>query len=218
MAQSAQLEKFLVRDVATFKALADPTRLQILLDLTVDPKAVKEVAATLQVRPTRLYYHFKILEQAGLIRVADRRLVSGIEESRYEVTAHNWEPAPEATPSLVKAGIIRAMLAMVRTELEFALLATNVVPLGDPGSAVAVLTMTELAMSESEVQEVQNRLEGLLREFSQDGPKKPGQRSYRALLAAYLPPSELRDSPGRPGKTPPKRRRTAKTKGTSHAS
>jgi DNA-binding transcriptional ArsR family regulator len=190
-----ELEQVYIRDVATFKAFSDPLRLQILIELRTGAHTVKEVAANLEVKATRLYYHFKILERAGLIRVVDRRMVSGIEESRYEAVGESWQPAPEAIPSMVKEGIVKAMLAMVRAELELALLASGEEPPGEPNSPVPVLTLTELAMTESEVEEVQGRLASLMEEFISDRPKKPGQRLYRALFASYKPPSELRVRP-----------------------
>lgn len=193
-----ELEQVYVRDVAMFKALADPLRLQILLELAIEPMAVKEVASNLQVPPTRLYYHFKILERAGLIRVSGRRMVSGIEESRYEAIGESWQPAPEATVDLVKAGIVRSLLAMIRAELELALLAATDLPPGDPKSPVPILTMTELAMTEAEVAAVQVRLGALMEEFAADKVRRTGRRPYRAFFAGYLPPSELRDRPEQP--------------------
>jgi DNA-binding transcriptional ArsR family regulator len=202
-----ELEQVYVRDVATFKALADPLRLQILMELATEAKPVKEVASNLQVKSTRLYYHFKILEAAGLIRVADRRMVSGIEESSYEAIGESWQPAPDATAELVKSGIVRAILAMVRAELELALLAQPEVPAGDPKSSVPVLTMTELALTESEVVEVQERIVALTQEFAPQETKDPAKRPYRALFAGYLPPSELRDQKDEPVKKVARTRR-----------
>lgn len=43
------------------------------------------LALSLEQPPTRLYRHIKVLEAAGLIRVASTRLVSGIQESQYQV-------------------------------------------------------------------------------------------------------------------------------------
>jgi hypothetical protein len=48
-------------------------------------------------------------------------------------------------------------------------------------------------MTESEVEEFQDRLAALTEDFFSDRPKKPGQRHYRALFATYQPPAELRD-------------------------
>jgi DNA-binding transcriptional ArsR family regulator len=185
-------EQLVIRDVATLKALADPLRLEILFELLQGPSTVKSVASALGVGATRLYYHFKILERAGLIRVAGTRMVSGIEERRYEAVATGYKPAPELTDSLVEDGIIGALLRVVRAELELALMARSPAPPGDPASPVPVLSFTALALSPADVEEVQRRLNALAREFEAD-QRPPGKRVYRALLVGYLAPQELRD-------------------------
>lgn len=188
-----ELEQVYIRDVSTFKAFAEPLRLQILIELASNVRTVKEVASTLGVKPTRLYYHFKILEEAGLIRVADRRMVSGIEERRYEAVGESWQPAPEAIPSMVEEGLVGAMLSMVRAELELALLASDEYPPGETKSPVPLLTMTELAMTEDEVAAARDRWVDMMAEFgSGKRTTTDGKKVYRALFATYLAPSELR--------------------------
>ncbi|MFE7411108.1 ArsR/SmtB family transcription factor [Streptomyces laurentii] len=77
-----------VDDVETLKALSDPLRLAILRAMMSDVRAahrVKDIARLLDQPPTRLYRHIKVLESAGLIKVAQTRMVSGIQESQYQV-------------------------------------------------------------------------------------------------------------------------------------
>jgi DNA-binding transcriptional ArsR family regulator len=66
-----------ITDPETLKVIADSLRLQILRQLK-QPKTVKEVGLSLEISPTKLYYHFSQLEKHELIRVVDTRLVSGI--------------------------------------------------------------------------------------------------------------------------------------------
>jgi DNA-binding transcriptional ArsR family regulator len=68
------------------KALADPLRLRVLTLLMHDHDrswTVKEIAAELEQSVTKLYHHVNMLEQVGLIRDVETRLVSGIVEHRY---------------------------------------------------------------------------------------------------------------------------------------
>src|SRR5690349_21212692 len=68
------------------KALADPLRLRVLTLLMGDHDrswTVKEIAAELEQSVTKLYHHVNVLENAGLIRDVETRLVSGIVEHRY---------------------------------------------------------------------------------------------------------------------------------------
>ena len=185
-----KLDQLVVSDVPTLKAMADPLRLQILIELGDDTRTVKEVAATLGVRPTRLYYHFKILEQSGLIRVADRRMVSGIEERSYESVAESTTIAPEVIPSGVKKGVVGALLNVVRAELELALVSGSMV-IGDPEGPVPILSMTALQLSPAEVEELQKRLRAIVEEFGDRGEPGEARRQYHAMLAYYLAPSEV---------------------------
>ena len=80
---------YLIDDLETLRLLTQPLRLRLLeaLRTSSEPMAVKELAAALGVPQTRLYHHVNLLEERGLIRVAQTRLVSGIVEKRYVVTA-----------------------------------------------------------------------------------------------------------------------------------
>lgn len=79
-----------INTVDQLKALADPTRLAILEALMstgpgpLPVMSVKELAAELREPQTKLYRHVRVLESAGLIRVAATRMVSGIAEQRYQ--------------------------------------------------------------------------------------------------------------------------------------
>jgi DNA-binding transcriptional ArsR family regulator len=76
-----------ITTVEQIKALADPTRLAILEMLMrhgLPVMSVKELAEALGEPQTKLYRHVKVLESAGLIRVAATRIVSGIAEQRYQ--------------------------------------------------------------------------------------------------------------------------------------
>jgi DNA-binding transcriptional ArsR family regulator len=81
-------EEFVVDDLETLKVLADPLRLRIR-DLMQEPTTVKQVAAQLDLPPTKLYYHINLLEKHGLIVLVDTRVVSGIIEKHYQVSAQN---------------------------------------------------------------------------------------------------------------------------------
>ena len=79
---------FVVKDAATLKVAFDPLRRRMLELVRGQASSAKELAAALQVSQTRLYYHLNLLEQHGLIAVAETRLVSGITEKRYRATAY----------------------------------------------------------------------------------------------------------------------------------
>lgn len=81
-------EEQIIEDLETLKVLADPLRLRIR-ELLNKPGTVKQIAQTLNIPATKLYYHINLLEKHGLIVVVDSRIVSGIIEKQYQVAAQS---------------------------------------------------------------------------------------------------------------------------------
>ena len=80
---------FMVSDLETLKVLTDPLRLQILELLDPKPQTVNDIANKLGLSSSRLYYHFNMLEQHGLINVVETRMVNNMFEKLYWLTAEN---------------------------------------------------------------------------------------------------------------------------------
>ena len=84
----------MIGDIESLRAISDPTRLRILETMVQrqDPAwSVKELAAEIGVPPTRLYHHVEQLLERDLIRPVERRIVSGIIETRYRVVAKSFQ-------------------------------------------------------------------------------------------------------------------------------
>lgn len=80
----------LIETLDALKVFADPLRQQIIEMLYERPKTVKQIAADLEVAPTKLYYHINLMEERGLIRVIETHVVSGIIEKLYDVAASGY--------------------------------------------------------------------------------------------------------------------------------
>ena len=87
-----------IDNIETFEALNNPTRLRILRRLT-EPRSIREVAEAMEVPPTRLYYHFNLLEESGAIRVVETRKVGAMLQKVYQITARGFRP-----PSVLTQG------------------------------------------------------------------------------------------------------------------
>lgn len=75
-----------IDDLATLKAIAEPTRAAIL-ELLVEPHSVTELARALDVPRTRLYHHVELLEAKGLVEQVDERRAGPMTERIYALTA-----------------------------------------------------------------------------------------------------------------------------------
>lgn len=104
------LEYIEIDDIEVFEVLNNPVRVRILRQL-MEPASVKQVAAGLKMPPTRLYYHFNLLEEAGLISVVETRKVGAMMERLYRARARGFRPSPQ----LSKGGYEPSELAKVAT-------------------------------------------------------------------------------------------------------
>lgn len=83
-------DTFTITSLETLKVFSDPLRQQIIEALMDGAKTVKQIASLLDVIPTKLYYHINLMEEHGLITVTDTRIVSGIIEKHYGLSARNF--------------------------------------------------------------------------------------------------------------------------------
>ena len=88
----------LIGDLETLKAIAEPTRVAILEQLTV-PRSVSQLAEGLGVPRTRLYHHVDLLRAKGLIEVVEERRVGAMTEQLYAPTAKTFRPDPRLLTS-----------------------------------------------------------------------------------------------------------------------
>ena len=86
-------DEVVIDSLETLKIIADPQRKRILGEFS-KPSTVKEVAGRLNTSPSKLYYHVNMLEEHGLLRVTDTRVVSGIIEKQYQVAGRVFRVKP----------------------------------------------------------------------------------------------------------------------------
>jgi DNA-binding transcriptional ArsR family regulator len=192
-------DTYVFHSAEALKALADPLRIRFLILLADGPSTVKEAAEALGVPPTRLYYHVKLLERYGLISVAGRRLVSGIEERTYRARAKTWTMSPSLAASAISAtGALRAMVNMVRAEIEAALQARPEEPIAtDVSSPLPAVGLTQLALGKEDLEELERRFGSVMEDFGMDQAERAeGKPVYHMFFAVY--PAPRGSSPARP--------------------
>ncbi len=81
---------YTITNLEALRVISDPLRQRIIESLTNEPRTVKQVAASLGLSLTKIYYHINLLEEHGLIRVVATRQVSNIVEKQYQATAHKF--------------------------------------------------------------------------------------------------------------------------------
>lgn len=196
---SKPIVEYVVNDLDTLKVLADPLRIQLIELVTHEPRTVKQVAAVLNLPPTKLYYHIKLLEEHRLIRVVDTRIVSGIVEKQYQATALSYHVdktlfSPASPTGLEGLDVmLRGLFDDARTDIQESV-AAHVIDVQTPENLDAPLNRTlliarnTLHLLPEQAEEFYQRLRALIREFVSGDEKlsgQPDEKTYGLLLTLY---------------------------------
>lgn len=190
------VEERTVTDLETLRLLADPLRLSILGAFPPASSgrsmSVKEIAERLDEGQTKLYRHVKKLEEAGLLRVAQTRVVSGIIEKRYRPAQRRLtiesdllaqQPEPDEYTDTM-AAVLDATRDRLRTEIR-----AGRVPIRRPA------TGPDLSLQAASVRVVMTperyeKLRAAVTELIDDlGPNDEGPDAFPVHLQVLLFPS-----------------------------
>jgi DNA-binding transcriptional ArsR family regulator len=186
----------------TLRAISDPTRLRILevmVQRQDPPWSVKELAAALEVPPTRLYHHVEQLLAHDVVRAVERRVVSGIIETRYRAAALSFQidrrlfegDADEATRMLHDTLV--TVFDSARDEIEAAMRRAGSDASGGEGTDRVLVARSLTHLTPERAAEFRRRLTELHEAFAGEEPgatPDPGAEPWGIVLAVYpLPPS-----------------------------
>jgi DNA-binding transcriptional ArsR family regulator len=91
----------------------------LIEELGVAPTTVKELAKAMDMKHNRLYYHVNLLEEHGLVRVTQTRIVSGIVERTYALVAKHFAVSEALSlPVDVKREVTGTLLRVVSAEID----------------------------------------------------------------------------------------------------
>ncbi|HEY7599007.1 MAG TPA: helix-turn-helix domain-containing protein [Candidatus Limnocylindrales bacterium] len=191
---------YTIDNLETLRLLADPVRIEIMQAFASAPdeaKTVKQVAATLGARPTKLYYHVNLLEEHGLLKVADSRVVSGIIEKSYVPAARNFT-VDTSLLSVTEGGreaaaaTMAAMLQQAASELA-ASAGTPAAPDWPKGTPRFHVSKTLGRLAPDEHARFLKRLADVVAEFDGAAGQVDGAEPTHSLVVAFYPlPGETR--------------------------
>ncbi len=182
----------LVADLETLRAISDPTRIRILERMVTrhDPAwSVKELAAALEMPTTRLYHHIDLLVERDLLRAVERRVVSGIIETRYRVSAQSFQLdrrliAGDATEARgVLLDTVAATFDTARAEVENSIRSGTAAAVDAPEHRRLLLSRGLTRLSPARALELRRRLAAVEAEFSNE-PDTDGEL-LGVLVAVY---------------------------------
>ena len=195
MTENFQLaDEFIISDLETLKVLADPMRLSII-EYLIKPATVKQIAQKIERPPTKLYYHFNLLEKHDLIQTVDTRIVSGIVEKHYQAVARSYRvqdgllsPGSEAAEENLDL-MLSSMWEDTRSDLQASLKAGVASPGEDvPMHRRLMVTQGRMALKPEQADIFYDKLMALLQEFdhhSEDDNPTDEHQTFRIFMMLY---------------------------------
>lgn len=188
--------ELVLTDIAQLKAISDPLRLRLVEAMNDEQRGwtAKELAERLGTKQTKLYHHLNLLEQHGIIRVTETRLVSGILEKRYQVTARSFRVDRSLLTGDRDSGIgevLDVVFDRARDEIVAAMRA-GLIDLDekDPKRKRMALSMTHARLSAKNVRKVMRFIEQL--NAIDEAPDADGDE-YGLVIGFYPRATEEQD-------------------------
>lgn len=168
-------DTYIITDLETLRIYADPIRVQIFEMLAGAPQTVREIAEKLGLQPSKLYYHFNLLEKHNLIKVVGTRIVSNLIEKQYASVATNLDIDPQLfsnSPSIegsALSSVIESTIDLTREDLLRSLQARqyNLEQGALPKKREIILNRVQAYLTDEKANEFRLRLMQLMQEFSQ---------------------------------------------------
>jgi len=189
---------FVIKDLETLKVIADPLRIQIIEILGEEPQTVKYVADKLGMTSNRLYYHFNMLESAGLIQVVRTQTINNIIEKYYWTTAKEImvdQDVINANPGIVAEDITRMIIAALEATKEDIVRSLQALDItsskedGEKSNEISVYRVKK-RLTKEDYEKIGKRFKELLEEFQnlpEANTSDPDARDYS--VAYFLYPS-----------------------------
>jgi DNA-binding transcriptional ArsR family regulator len=174
-----------IDDPAALATLYDPIRYRIFRTLET-PRSMAELAEVVGRPANRLYYHVRLLVNAGLVRQVGTR-ASGRHTERIFGRA---APRMRFTGEL-QLGAPQGLLGAIAGELDAAL--ARIADAAAPGT----VSYHVVSLAPERAAELETRLRALVDEFESDRATGRGARTF-GLLGALVPLDEKGDESGDP--------------------
>ncbi len=195
MRKSKPQGTFVIKDRDTLKVVVDPLRTQILETMVGEPQTVKQVAGKLGLAPSKLYYHFGLLEKHGLIEVVETRAVANMTEKLYQATASDLRMEDGLLTVATDEGrdvfhtIIESTIDMTREDLLRSLQARYFqLEQGAPENPRHVMLTREVSyLPKEKAEELMERMKAIIQEFkeSEVPSTDEGAMPYAVMVAFY---------------------------------
>jgi DNA-binding transcriptional ArsR family regulator len=186
---------YIIRNREILKIMADPLRSQILETLMSKKHTVKQVADKLGLAPSKLYYHFNLLEQHGLIEVVETRMVANMVEKHFQATFSEFEVDSNILSTTTEEGkeivntLINSTIDTTKDDILRSVQARYFqLEQGAPADPrKLILNRLTGNIPNARVDEFVERIQEIFKDFAaaDAGPGKPDAKPYAMMVAFY---------------------------------
>lgn len=185
---------FIIKDLETLKVITDPLRIQIIEVLGEEPQTVKYVADKLGLTSNRLYYHFNMLESAGLIQVVRTQTINNIIEKFYWLVAKEFmvdQDIVKANPGIVTEDISRMIVAALDATKEDIIRSMGALKNifneedGEESNDITVIR-SKKRLSSKDIEKLSKQFKELLEEFQNLPEAKTSDPDAKVYSIAYF--------------------------------
>jgi DNA-binding transcriptional ArsR family regulator len=176
-----------LRDWGQVRAMADPTRMQMLQAMAGGSMTTIQLARKLGAKPTALYHHMAALEEAGLVELVETRQKRGFVEKLYRAIADDFvfdrrllalthgRDGGRGSYGAMFIGAIEATLEEVRSSAQ-----SGALEAADPSNCT-ILRLSPV-LDATRAAELREELAGVVSRYDVEGAE--GER-YGLTLALY---------------------------------
>jgi DNA-binding transcriptional ArsR family regulator len=180
-----------IGDRETLKVVLHPLRTRLITAMANEAKTVRELSSIVGVEPTKLYYHVKLLQKAGIIAAVEERQVGNLTETSYLCAARDFLIDPELSKGLGEGGAFEGTIATFISALRSSLLdsyrRTQEKKKSREGKKQTFsLGIQALRLDEREAEDFLRRFNELVAEFDEKrGKASKVRRQYEIGFAFY---------------------------------
>ena len=187
------MENLVLDQVDQVSALFKPIRLE-LLNMLGEPHSCGQLAEAFHTSPQKIYYHIKVLEQAGLVEKTYEKRVRGIMEGYYQAVARSYWLAPELVSKLggkqradgqMSLGYLLGLAEQVQREV------TPLLKLEGDIPSLGISAQVNLSKGSDRaefLEELQTAVQKIAEKYGSMGDDKAddgGDENFRLIIACY---------------------------------
>ena len=178
-----------IDNLKTLRLFSNPLRRQIYEVLVSQSSSAKEIGEKLGLNASKLYYHLNLMEKAGIIKVEDTKIISGIMEKYYRAIAKRIQIASDLLLSDTDTGkknINQVLLSTLEaTEKDIKRSLNALYAELEEDTHVIFISRQLSHLTDEQTNEFYEKLNSLIKEFESENTGNSDMQSFALMIAFY---------------------------------